>query len=81
MSRVRHERPRPRATSGFDAFARTFGPMRVLGMRVFRVVMVPVVMVVTMSVVMVVMMRMGILHLQPAHPRAEGIAQLAIGHV
>lgn len=57
--------------------------MRVLGVRVFRVMVMPVVMVMSMSmsVVMMVVMRVRILHFQPAHARAERIAQLAIRHV
>lgn len=61
---------------GFNPFARAFGPMRVLGVRIFRVVVMPMIMVVAMSVPMVMMMvmRVGILHFQPAHARAERVA-------
>jgi len=57
--------------------------MRVLGVRVFRVMVMPVIMVMcmSMSMVMMVVMRVRILHFQPAHARAERIAQLAIRHV
>ena len=57
--------------------------MRVLSVRVFRVMVMPVIMVMrmSMSVVMMVVMRVRILHFQPAHARAERIAQLAIRHV
>ena len=55
--------------------------MRVLGVRVFRVMVMPVIMVMRMSMVMMVVMRVRILHFQPAHARAERIAQLAIRHV
>ena len=57
--------------------------MRVLGVRVFRVMVMPVIMVMCMSIsmVMMVVMRVRILHFKPAHARAERIAQLAIRHV
>ena len=57
--------------------------MRVLGVRVFRVMVMPVIMVMCMymSMVMMVVMRVRIMHFQPAHARAERIEQLAIRHV
>jgi hypothetical protein len=55
--------------------------VRVLGVRIFCVVMVVMIVVMPPVIMMVMMVMMIILHLQTAHAGAEGVTQRAIRHV
>jgi nitrate/nitrite transporter NarK len=68
--------------------------MRMLGVRILRVVVMPMVMPVIMTVIMrmamlmivtvtvvMMVMPMRVLHLEPAHTGTKRIAQIAISHV